>query len=58
MIRLAGDPGLRARLGAAGRRRVEARYDWDLLVRRTLRIYDQACADRDRRRPHRAVSVS
>jgi glycosyltransferase involved in cell wall biosynthesis len=58
MIRLAGDPGLRARLGAAGRRRVEARYDWDLLVRRTLGIYDQACAGRDRRRPHRAVSVS
>ncbi len=58
MIRLAGDPGLRARLGAAGRRRVEARYDWDLLVRRTLRIYDQACAGRDRRRPAQAVSVT
>lgn len=58
MVGLASDTGLRSRLGACGRRRVEARYDWDLLVRRTLRIYDQACAGRDRRRPHRAVSVT
>ncbi len=57
MIRLAGDPGLRARLGAAARRRVEACYDWDLLVRRTLGIYDQACAGRDRRTPVAAVGA-
>lgn len=43
MITLAGDPSLRARLGAAGRRRVEARYDWDVLVRRILDVYDEAC---------------
>jgi glycosyltransferase involved in cell wall biosynthesis len=44
MIRLADDPGLRARLGAAGRRRVQARYDWDVLVRDTMRVYDDTCA--------------
>jgi glycosyltransferase involved in cell wall biosynthesis len=44
MIRLADDPGLRSRLGAAGRRRVQARYDWDVLVRDTMRVYDDACA--------------
>jgi glycosyltransferase involved in cell wall biosynthesis len=53
MIRLADDPGLRSRLGAAGRRRVEARYDWDVLVRDTLRVYDQACASTGRPRPAR-----
>ena len=42
MIRLAGDPALRARLGMAARRRVEARYDWDVLVEATVRIYDKA----------------
>jgi glycosyltransferase involved in cell wall biosynthesis len=44
MIRLAGDPALRSRLGEAGRRRVVARYDWDVLVDRLLNIYDQVCA--------------
>jgi len=39
MVRLAGDPGLRFRLGAAGRQRVESRYDWEALVDRTLQIY-------------------
>jgi len=39
MVRLAGDPGLRFRLGAGGRRRVAARYDWNVLVDRTLQIY-------------------
>jgi glycosyltransferase involved in cell wall biosynthesis len=44
MTRLAGDPGLRAQLGKAARRRVETRYSWDVLVEATLRIYDQACS--------------
>jgi glycogen(starch) synthase len=44
MIALAGDPALRARLGEAGRRRVAARYDWDVLVDRLLGVYDQVCA--------------
>lgn len=41
MVRLANDPGLRSRLGAAGRRRVEERYDWDELTRQRLRVYHQ-----------------
>ena len=44
MIRLAGDPALRSRLGEAGRLRVKARYDWDVLVDRLLDIYDQVSA--------------
>jgi glycosyltransferase involved in cell wall biosynthesis len=48
MIRLADDPGLGARLGAAGRSQVEARYDWDVLVRNIIRVYDVACAKADR----------
>lgn len=44
MVRLAGDAALRSRLGEAGRRRVMARYDWDVLVDRLLGIYDQVCA--------------
>jgi glycosyltransferase involved in cell wall biosynthesis len=43
MIRLAGDRPLRFRLGEAGRRRVAAQYDWDVLVDRLLDIYDQVC---------------
>ena len=50
MVRLAGDPGLRSRLGAAGRRRVSERYDWDVLVDRTLRIYAEARTARAGRR--------
>jgi glycosyltransferase involved in cell wall biosynthesis len=49
MVRLAEDPALRSRLGAAGRRRVEERYDWDVLVETTLRIYDEARAATGRR---------
>ncbi|MDQ2810898.1 MAG: glycosyltransferase family 4 protein [Actinomycetota bacterium] len=44
MIRLAGDRPLRFRLGEAGRRRVAAQYDWDVLVDRLLDIYDQVSA--------------
>jgi glycosyltransferase involved in cell wall biosynthesis len=44
MVRLARDPGLRSRLGIAGRRRVEERYDWDVIVDRTLHVYDEVCA--------------
>lgn len=46
MVRLASDAGLRRRLGACGRRQVEARYDWDVIVDQTLGIYDEACASR------------
>jgi glycosyltransferase involved in cell wall biosynthesis len=46
MTGLAGDAGLRSRLGAGGRRLVEARYDWDVIVDRILRVYDEACESR------------
>jgi glycosyltransferase involved in cell wall biosynthesis len=46
MTRLARDPDLRSRLGAAGRRRVEERYDVNLLIDRRLRAYDRVCAAR------------
>ncbi|HEY7145143.1 MAG TPA: glycosyltransferase family 4 protein [Streptosporangiaceae bacterium] len=39
MISLAGDPDRRARLGAAGRQRVEQHYDWDGLTGQLLRVY-------------------
>lgn len=41
MINLADDPGRRALLGANGRRRVEARYDWNVLVSANLKIYQR-----------------
>jgi glycosyltransferase involved in cell wall biosynthesis len=41
MARLATAAELRARLGAAGRRRVEERYDWDVLTARLLRTYGE-----------------
>jgi glycosyltransferase involved in cell wall biosynthesis len=44
MVGLAGDSALRSRLGARGRRLVEERYDWDVLVDRTLSVYRQVCA--------------
>ena len=42
MIRLAEDPALRRRLGAAGRERIEKEYDWDVLVDRMLDHYARA----------------
>jgi glycosyltransferase involved in cell wall biosynthesis len=42
MVELASDPGLRSRLGAGGRRRVESHYDWDVIVDRVLRVYQLA----------------
>lgn len=44
MVRLASDAALRSRLGTGGRHRVEAHYDWDVLVDRTLRIYQEVSA--------------
>jgi glycosyltransferase involved in cell wall biosynthesis len=57
MVRLARDPGLRSRLGAAGRRRLEGHYDWDVLVDRTLRVYDEASASRAARRQGRLTAA-
>jgi len=39
MAALAADPALRARLGAAGRRRIEAHFDWRAKTARMLEIY-------------------
>lgn len=46
MTRLARDPELRSRLGAAGRHRVEERYDVNVLVDRRLQAYDRVCTVR------------
>jgi glycogen synthase len=38
--RLLADPGLRARMAAAGRRRVEEHFAWSAIARRTLALYE------------------
>ncbi|HET6578685.1 MAG TPA: glycosyltransferase family 4 protein, partial [Gemmatimonadales bacterium] len=43
--RLLDDEGLRARLGAAGRRAVETRYNWDRVTRDLVRIGHELGAD-------------
>jgi glycosyltransferase involved in cell wall biosynthesis len=54
MLRLAGDAALRSRLGAGGRSRVAAQYDWDVIVDRILRVYGEVCGARGR--PGQAAS--
>ncbi len=51
--RLIGDPGLRSRLGAAGRLRIEELYRWDRCVDRMEQVYRRAVLARPRpgRRP-------
>jgi glycosyltransferase involved in cell wall biosynthesis len=49
LVRLVGDPALRARLGQAARRRMEREYDWSSVAGRYLAAYrgrrpEQACA--------------
>lgn len=39
MIRLASDPALREKMGAAGRRKIEEQYDWQRKVDRILELY-------------------
>ncbi len=46
LARLATDPSLRAALGEAGRRRVEAHYDWDANVDLVVRLYRRISANR------------
>ena len=41
MVRVAGDAGLRQRLGAAGRERVARVFNLDRMVDETLAIYDE-----------------
>jgi glycogen synthase len=42
--RLARDPALRERFGAAGRRRVEAHFSWDAIAASTLALYASVIA--------------
>ncbi len=42
LARLTEDSGLRARLGQAGRRRVETGYSTEAMVAQTMRIYEEA----------------
>jgi glycosyltransferase involved in cell wall biosynthesis len=42
--RLLADPALAARMGQAGRRRVEAHFSWDRIADRTLAVYQEAIA--------------
>jgi starch synthase len=42
--RLARDPALRARFGAAGRARVEAHFSWDAIAATTLALYGEVIA--------------
>lgn len=49
--RLAGDPGLRQRLGAAGRQRVVQEFDWEIKVDRMLALYAELLAGARAGRP-------
>jgi glycosyltransferase involved in cell wall biosynthesis len=44
MIRLARDRELRLGMGARGRAKVEARFDWERKIDEMLRIYEQCAA--------------
>lgn len=45
IIRLLDDPELRARLGEAGRRKVETRYNWRTAARQTEALYERLLAN-------------
>jgi len=47
IARLLGDPALAARVGAAGRALVEARFDWNRIADDHERIYETALAGPD-----------
>lgn len=40
MIQLIGDPGLRKKLGEAGRREIESRFSAEQMVKNTIRVYE------------------
>lgn len=48
--RLLGDPGLRERMGRAGRERVKA-FTWNASARKTMREYERALSTTERSRP-------
>jgi len=47
LLRLLGSPSLCARMGAAGREKVRARYDWPVVVRRFRETYARVLEDGD-----------
>jgi starch synthase len=51
LSRLVADPGGRAALGAAGRRRVEERFDVERMRRRHVELYTELLASRGLPRP-------
>ncbi len=48
LVALLDDPGRRARMGAAGRRRVLEHFSWEAVAVATAAAYDQAVADHQR----------
>jgi len=42
------DEGLRRRMGAAARRRVETHFTWEQAARNTVRMYEELIADAHR----------
>lgn len=58
LVALAGDRGLRARLGAAARERFEREFSLDVLARRYVSAYERALEHRRRRRSPRSRAPS
>jgi glycosyltransferase involved in cell wall biosynthesis len=48
MRKLIADPNLRTVLGKAGRKRVEAHYDWNQKIDRIIELYQQAIYDKSK----------
>jgi len=54
---LAADGAMRARLGAAGRQRVEMHFDWNRKLDRILEVYRSSMADLNKRDVHGRTTV-
>jgi len=50
-VRLLKDKALREKLGRNGRSRVEAKYDWEIIIRQVEEIYDEVLATKLLNRP-------
>lgn len=49
-VRLLRDKSLREKLGRNGRKKVEAKYDWGIIIRQVEEMYDEVLATKFRRR--------
>ncbi|MEN3293813.1 MAG: hypothetical protein V7642_3066 [Burkholderiales bacterium] len=56
ILSLLSDPGMRARMGAYGRRRVENELEWRYEAPKLLAAYDAVFAPRGKRQPGRAAT--